>query len=264
MQNTVQNYPESESIELFQLRLKNGERITGEQHETGSKAVGVFVHGYRSTRAGSKSKAFMANAIQQGYSWKTVDLRGHGESDGLFEEFTLKNALEDLLEVLDSVKQRKILLVGSSMGGWLSLLAAQRRSSQVKAIMLIAPAINFVQNLFGSLSEQELDTWAKSGSRNFTDLYSSSVYTLNHKIMDEHSSPALQPSNWPIHCPIKIIHGDQDEVVPLARSRHFVDQYNFDNIELQVVKGGDHRLNQYILQMCGHINTLWQQMARDQ
>ena len=104
----------------------------------------------------------MANAIQRGYSWKSFDLRGHGESEGLFEEFTLKNALEDLLGVLDSVNEQRVLLVGSSMGGWLSLLAAQRRLPKVKAIMLIAPAINFVQNLFDSLPKQELDSWARS------------------------------------------------------------------------------------------------------
>lgn len=264
MQNTVLNYPEIASIEPFQLFTSSGERIIGEQHRTGSKAVGIFVHGYRSTRSGEKSKAFMANAIQQGYSWKSFDLRGHGESDGLFEEFTLKNALDDLLGVLDSVSEQRVLLVGSSMGGWLSLLAAQRRLPKVKAIMLIAPAINFVQNLFDSLPKQELDSWASAGIREFTDIYSGSTYKLNHQIMDERNSPALPPTKWPIHCPIKVIHGDQDEVVPLARSRQFVDQYNFKNIELQVVNGGDHRLNQYIPQMCGHINTLWQQMIRGQ
>lgn len=263
LQNTVLKCSKPEAGEPFQLSAENGDRIIGAQHETGSKAVGVFVHGFRSTRLGDKSQAFMEHAIQKGYSWRSFDLRGHGDSDGLFEAFTLSNALQDLLSVLDSIGDREILLVGSSLGGWLSLLAAQRRFPQIKAMMLIAPAFNFIQNFFGSLPQRQLDAWANSGRCEFTDIYDGSTFSLHHKILDDAKSYTKLPTTWPNHCPVKIIHGDQDQVVSLDISRQLTERYATENIDLHVIEGGDHRLNQYIPEMCNHIDALWEQMKRD-
>ena len=248
----------------FYLSTTSGERIFGRQHRTESDWVGVFVHGFRSTCLGEKSQAFLDHAIKQDYSWTTFDMRGHGNSDGLFKNFTLTNALQDLRCVLESVGDRQILVVGSSLGGWLSLLAAQEPRFKIAAIMLIAPAIDFVHNYFDSLPQRQLDAWAKSGKQAFTDIYGGAAYSLRYQIIEDANSYLSPPVKSSINCPIEIIHGDDDEVVPLDISHQLIQDYSIEYSALSVIKGGDHRLNGFIPQMCDQIDTLWPQMIRDQ
>ncbi|MFC1664763.1 alpha/beta hydrolase [Pseudomonadota bacterium] len=259
----MQNYAKSEIGERFCLATPTGERIFTFQHDAGSEKVGVFAHGFRSNCLGEKSQAFMEHAIKRGYSWISFDMRGHGNSDGLFENFTLTNALQDLDCILDSVEDREILLVGSSLGGWLSLLTAQERPRQIVAMMLIAPAINFVQNYFSSLPQQQLDTWAETDGRKFTDLYDGSAYSLTYQIIEDASSYENSTPKPPLQCPVKIIHGDHDEVISLDISHQLIQDYSIEHSALCVIKGGDHRLNKFIPEMCDQIDTLWQPMKRD-
>jgi pimeloyl-ACP methyl ester carboxylesterase len=132
------------------------------------KSAGVFLHGFRSDCDGSKAIALAQHAEHRGYSWVRFDLSGHGRSDGDFTTFTITDAVRDVLAVLEALAPRPVVLVGSSLGGWLSVLAAQHAPQQVRAMLLIAPAFNFVQNFLAALPAEELRRWARQGIRRFS------------------------------------------------------------------------------------------------
>ncbi|MCY0872519.1 MAG: alpha/beta fold hydrolase [Acidithiobacillus caldus] len=156
----------------FTLRHPSAEYVRGRWRDGGSGPVGVFLTGFASTMAGSKSTLLARFARRQGWPWCRFDYRGVGESDGNFAELTLSRYLEDLALVLDFIGDRPVLLVGSSLGGWVAALAGQRWPQRISALLLIAPAFNFISLLFAALPGNEQEDWRKTGLRRWRFLRS--------------------------------------------------------------------------------------------
>ena len=146
----------------FTVETAPGHRVRGHFSDFNSDPVGIFLHGFRSDCAGSKAIAFAQHAQKRDYSWVRFDLSGHGHSDGDFTSFTIADALRDVVAVIDALAPRPVVLVGSSLGGWLSVLAAQHLPRRIHAMLLIAPAFNFVQNFLADLPTQELRKWERT------------------------------------------------------------------------------------------------------
>ncbi|WP_010637832.1 alpha/beta hydrolase, partial [Acidithiobacillus thiooxidans] len=155
----------------FTLVHANGERLAGLIHETHQDPVGIFLPGFASNMNGSKSRLLAEYAQNQGWSWVRFDPRGVGRSDGLFEQLTLSRYLEDLRLILQMLEKRPVILVGSSMGGWLATLAATRWPERLRALLLIAPAYNFIQTLFQTLSPEDQHRWQSSNLCCWQDHY---------------------------------------------------------------------------------------------
>ncbi len=222
--------------------------------ETGP--VGVFVHGFRANCDGEKARGLVAHAVRRGYGWIRFDQRGRGRSDGDFHDFTVSRGLTDLHAVLDTVAERPVVLVGSSLGGLLALHAARARRSQVRGLLLIAPALQFVARHFDVLPTAELEAWRRSDSREFVDLYEGGSYTLGYEFYsDAQHYRANGPS--PLDCPVEILHGERDEVVPAADSLEFAASLQAPRIRTEIVPRGDHRLNHVIPLLCRRLDALW-------
>jgi abhydrolase domain-containing protein 10 len=230
----------------------------------GDGAVGMFVHGFRSHCGGEKALAFARHAAVRDYPWLRFDLGGHGASGGEFSRFRLSALLADLEAVLDFVGERPVVLAGSSMGGWLATLAALRRPRQVAGLLLIAPAFNFIQNRFGALPPDMLARWREAGSLSFEDPYGGEPFRLEYGVIDDAARHDVLEPPPVLGCPVRILHGERDEAVPLATSREFVARARAQSITLTVVPDGDHRLNAAIPLMTAAVDELWQQMDRPQ
>ncbi len=103
----------------------------------------VFLGGFRSDMTGTKAIALEAWARKGGHAYLRFDYLGHGQSSGRFEDGTIGRWLDDSLAAIDSLTTGKLVLVGSSMGGWLSLLVARARPERLAGLVLIAAAPRF-------------------------------------------------------------------------------------------------------------------------
>jgi pimeloyl-ACP methyl ester carboxylesterase len=107
----------------------------------------VWLGGFHSDMKGTKAEVLSEQALATGGSYLRFDYFGHGESDGAFRGVTISRWREDALAAIDDLTDGPLVLVGSSMGGWLSCLAAIARPDRVKAMVLIAPAPDFTEKL---------------------------------------------------------------------------------------------------------------------
>lgn len=230
--------------------------MSGCRFTSGTDRLGIFVHGFRSDCTGTKSEALARHARDRGYDWLRFDLSGHGRSGGQFRDFRLSSLLDELEAVLDHVAI-PVVLVGSSMGGWLSALAALRRPSQVRALVLIAPAFNFIQLNFGSLPPSELADWRENRWRKFASRYSDDFYELDYAVLADAQQFDLLSNPQTLSCPVAIIHGEKDEAVPVKVSERFLSGLSCPKKSLTVVPGGDHRLNAAIPLLLDTVDRLW-------
>src|SRR5262245_45515342 len=100
----------------------------------------VWLGGFRSEMGGTKAQALADWAQRAGRDYLRFDYFGHGASEGRFENGTVSRWRADALAIIDALTNGPLVLVGSSMGGWLACLAAIARPARVKALALIAPA----------------------------------------------------------------------------------------------------------------------------
>jgi alpha-beta hydrolase superfamily lysophospholipase len=155
------------------------------------------------------------------------------------------------------VAARPVILVGSSVGGWLAALAATLCPKQIAGMVLIAPAFNFVQLNYGSLSSTELRAWHHNGVRQFEDPYGGTPFTLQYDVLADATAFDVFESQGSIQCAVRIVHGADDDVVPFRISERFVEQAGVIDIHLEVIPGAGHRLNEQIPRMQYHIDELW-------
>ena len=128
------------------LRRDDGNTIAYAVTEGRAPTV-VFLGGFRSDMTGTKAVALEAWAEKTGGAFLRFDYLGHGQSSGRFEDGTIGRWLDDSLAAIDRLTQGKLVLVGSSMGGWLSLLAARARPERLAGLVLIAAAPDFTERM---------------------------------------------------------------------------------------------------------------------
>jgi pimeloyl-ACP methyl ester carboxylesterase len=186
-------------------------------HTLGEGPTAMFVPGYGSDMQGTKALALEAQASAAHRAILRLDYSGHGESGGSFEAGSISRWRDDVLALIDGVTQGPLLLVGSSMGGWLALLAALARPARVAGLVLIAPAPDFTR-------------WG-------ADIAMSPAF-----IADGNANGLLH-GPISISCPVRILHGQQDAAVPWQRSLELAEKLQSTDVQLTLIKDGDHRLS---------------------
>lgn len=137
-------------------RMMHNEVSLAFMRQAGVAPCFVWMSGFKSDMAGTKAQALADWAEAKGQAFVRFDYSGHGQSGGRFEDGNITRWLTDALAVIDAQTEGPLVLVGSSMGGWLALLAAQARPERVQALLLIAPAADFVEKLmWRSFSEEQ-------------------------------------------------------------------------------------------------------------
>ncbi|MEO5773006.1 MAG: alpha/beta hydrolase [Sphingomicrobium sp.] len=222
------------------LRSANGERIACRVRPGGAPAI-VFLPGYASDMEGAKALAVDAFAAERGLACVRFDYSGTGSSEGAFEDATLDRWLDESLAVVDQLTAGPLILVGSSMGGWLALLIAARRPGRIKAIVGIATALDFTEWGFGPADRDRLTRDGRiaetnpdgSPGRFFTQAFWQSGQQLQ-----------LLGSPIAVDCPVRLIHGDADDLVPVSIATRTMDRLRSADVQLTIVKGGGHRLSE--------------------
>jgi pimeloyl-ACP methyl ester carboxylesterase len=213
------------------------------EYQPGDGPVLVFCPGYGSDMTGSKALALLEFARANGRAMLRFDYAGHGASGGAFVEGTIGSWRDDARLVIEQViPEQEIVLIGSSMGGWISLLLARELGERAKALVLIAPAPDFTERLVRpSLSEEQKATLAKDGV-----IYRHSNYgppqPFSLKFLEDGAAHLLLDGPIAYGGPVRILHGMQDDAVPWRLSEKLLARLESQDVELIFIKDGDHRL----------------------
>jgi pimeloyl-ACP methyl ester carboxylesterase len=222
------------------------------RQRNGARPGLVWLGGYKSDMKGTKAVALDAWAQENGRAIVRFDYSGHGESSGAFTDGTIGRWLADSLAVFDACCSGPQILVGSSMGGWLSLLLVrelQRRGNSgpasVAGMVLIAPAVDFTEvlmwNRFTPAIKQELErtgVWARPSQYSPDE-----PYLVTRALIEEGRSHLLLGGLIETGCPVRILQGVQDPDVPWRHAVDLVSRIARDDVVLTLVKDGDHRLS---------------------
>jgi pimeloyl-ACP methyl ester carboxylesterase len=204
----------------------------------------VFLGGFRSDMTGTKAAALEAWAREVGRAYLRFDYFGHGQSSGRFEDGTIGCWLDDSLAAIDSLTAGKLVLVGSSMGGWMSLLAARARPQRLAGLVLIAAAPDFTERLLlKGLSPEDRARLERDGRLERPSQYSPEPSVFTWKLIEEGRHHLLLDKKLELPCPVHLLHGQSDPDVPWEYSLQIARHLEAPEVITTLVKGGDHRLS---------------------
>ena len=209
-------------------------------HSPGAGPTIVFLPGYASDMSGSKAVAIEAWARAAARAFLRFDYAGCGESEGAFEDQTLASWRDDALAVIDSVIQGPVVLVGSSMGGWIMLLAALARPGRVAGLVGIAAAPDFTD--WGFTPEQKT-TLLDQGRLEEPSIYSPEPTITTRGFWESGEAHWLMRDPIDLGIPTRLIHGQRDPDVPWEHSVALAGLIRSDDVQTMLVKDGDHRLS---------------------
>lgn len=211
------------------------------RHSPGSGPAIVFLPGYMSDMAGSKATALFDWASAVGRECLLLDYSGCGESPGQFADGTLSRWCEEVVGLVDSViGSKQIVLVGSSMGGWLMLLAAQALDGKVCGLVGIAAAPDFTS--WGYDEGQKASLVAGHTIYQESD-YGYDPMPTHPGFWADGEAQLLLVGEIPLTCPVRLLHGQEDADVPPETSLRLADALRSEDVQVTLVKGGDHRLS---------------------
>jgi pimeloyl-ACP methyl ester carboxylesterase len=206
----------------------------------GSSPTLLFLPGYASDMEGTKALALDAFAERSDLSMLRLDYSGTGSSSGRFEDGTLALWLEECLAAIDRLTQGPLIVIGSSMGGWIALHLALLRPQRVQALVGIAAAPDFTEWGFSDAQKSELQ--AKGLEE--PNPYGSEPQRFTRAFWESGQQLQLLEQEISIHCPVRLIHGERDEEVPLEIAFRIMRQLRSSDVQLLTVKGGGHRLSE--------------------
>lgn len=205
----------------------------------------MFLGGFKSDMTGSKATALEAHCQKQGIAFTRFDYLGHGASSGHFTDGTIGEWAQNAIHILDEVTQGPQILVGSSMGGWLMLLAALARPQRVSGLIGIAAAPDFTERLlWAQMNDAQRHVLIEEGVFYAPSCYGEDCYPITRRLLEEGRDHLLLDADIPIHVPVRLIHGMADPDVPWQLSGMLAERLMSDDVEVSLIKSGDHRMSQ--------------------
>lgn len=200
----------------------------------------IFLPGYASDMDGAKATALAAWAESEGRAMLRFDYGGCGQSGGDFEAQSLADWRDDVLAMIDRSPAGPVVLVGSSMGGWLMLLAALARPNRIAGLVGIAAAPDFSN--WGFSQEQKL-TILREGRLEETNPYGDKPHVTTRIFWESAEALCLTHSPIAVTCPVRLLHGQADPDVNFAWSLEIARLVHSADVQTILVKDGDHRLS---------------------
>ncbi len=200
----------------------------------------VFLPGYASDMQGAKALAIEAWAREHGRAFVRFDYAGCGQSPGAFEDQTLAGWRDDVLWVIDTLVEGPVVLIGSSMGGWLMLLAALARPARVVALVGIAAAPDFTD--WGFSTDDKLKLLSE-GRLERASAYSDQPTVYTRAFWSSGEANRLMHGMIAIDVPVRLVHGQRDADVPWHNSGRLAELIRSADVQTLLIKDGDHRLS---------------------
>ena len=225
------------------LQRPDGERLAYRKVE-GSGPTIVWLGGFHSDMLGTKAVALHDWAAKAGRAYLRFDYFGHGESGGAFEDGTIGRWRADALAVIDELTAGPLVLVGSSMGGWLACLAALARPERIAGMVLIAPAADFTDKLMApGFPDEARAALKQTGRWTRPSEYEGGGYVVTAELLEEGRMWSILPGPVEIACPVRILQGGADPDVPWRHALSLAEALTGRDAVFTLIKDGDHRLS---------------------
>jgi pimeloyl-ACP methyl ester carboxylesterase len=214
-------------------------------HRLAGEAPGiVFLGGFRSDMTGTKALFLEDYCRRHGRAFARFDYFGHGASSGDFAEGTIGRWQEDAIGVIDSLTTGPQILVGSSMGGWIMLLAALARPGRIAGLVGIAGAPDFTEELlWPRLSPAQREEIIERGRVVLPSGYDPAGYLYTRALIEDGRRHLLLREPIALDLPVHLLHGLADESVPWQLSLRLAERLASQDVAVTLVKDGDHRLS---------------------
>ncbi len=225
------------------LKSSFNEKIAYSHDDRRSHISIFFFGGYSSNMNGSKATAIRKWCDKQKYNFIRFDYSGHGLSGGNFEDGGITKWSSEAHEIFIKFKNKENIIIGSSMGGWISLIVAKKNPSFITGLIGIASAPDFVVGEWNRLSIDQRNKIKKDGKIVINwDKYADD-YTITYKFLKDGEKNMLLHEPIKIKCPIRLLHGRLDQVVSFETSERIIDQIESKNKQLYIIEDGDHSLS---------------------
>ena len=201
-----------------------------------------FFGGYASSMTGTKAISLQNWTLKKNLNFVRFDYSGHGESEGSFKEGTITKWSLEAEEIFNKFKNKKNIIIGSSMGGWISLIVTKKNLNHIHGVIGIASAPDFIVEQWDKLSKNEQLEFKKRGSMFFPDP-DHGDYEVSYKFVNDGFNNLLLNNEINIKCPIRLLHGKQDKVVPVNTSQRIIEKILSEDKDLIVIDDGDHSLS---------------------
>jgi pimeloyl-ACP methyl ester carboxylesterase len=206
----------------------------------------VFLGGFRSDMTGTKALFLEDYCRHRERAYVRFDYFAHGQSSGDFADGSLSRWRDDAVAVIDSLTEGPQILVGSSMGGWIMVLAALARPQRLAALVGIAAAPDFTADLLPQrLSEAQRRTLHDAGRIVLPSPYDSAGYVYTRALVEDGDRNLVLRADIALSCPVRLLHGMADEAVPWRQSLVLAERLASADVTLTLVKDGDHRLSRH-------------------
>ena len=223
------------------IRRPDGESLAYKQ-VSGEGPTVIWIGGFRSDMEGTKALALEAAAKARGWAFLRYDHFAHGRSSGDWKAATIGRWREDAVAVIDSIPG-PVVLVGSSMGGWIALLAALARPQAVAGLVLVNPAQDFTERLmWPGLADHERQAILRDGETVVVE-EGLGAYALTRTMFEEAKGWMLLDGAIGITAPAHVLQGRADATVPWTHAIELVERLKGGDVRLDLIEGGDHRLS---------------------
>ncbi len=210
---------------------------------TGRSPTLVFLPGFMSDMTGDKAAHLAALCETLGHACLRLDYSGHGASGGRFEDGTIGRWTQDALFLIDRLTEGKLILVGSSMGGWIALLAAIARPTRVAGLIGIAAAPDFTETLIKpALTAAQRDTLERDALLRIPSAYGGEQI-ITRRLIEEGAQHLLLGGPIPIGCPVRLLQGQQDPDVPWRTALRIAECLQSQDVRVTLIKDAGHRLS---------------------
>ena len=243
MGRAMSTIPNPEPAPLAYFDPGDGRRIAYRLRAAHPQVKGpalVFLPGYASDMDGTKAGEIDVFAAAAGLAYLRLDYSGTGSSGGDFAEGTLDRWLGEVVAAIDMLVEGPVLLIGSSMGGWLALHAALKRPDRVKGVVGIAAAPDFTD--WGFTAEQKAELQEK-GRLEQPSPYGPEPQVTHRAFWESGAAMRLLYKPILIDCPVRLVHGDKDEEVGIGVAFKLLEDAHSGDVQLTIIKWGDHRLS---------------------
>ena len=249
--------------QLLEVGAEARRRRIAYRWRRGKEPALLWLSGFLSDMNSTKATAVADWAAEQGRAMMRFDYSGHGLSGGDLLDATIGDWLEESIAMWELMGEGPRLVIGSSMGGWIALLLARHlvragRSHELAGLVLIAPAFDMTEMLmWRQLPQEAKEEIARAGVTYVPSAYAD-PYPITKHLIEEGRSHVLEGAPFDPGCPVRILQGMRDPDVPWRHALSLVDLLAGADVELTLIKNGDHRLStpQDVLRLTATIATL--------
>ena len=225
------------------LQTDSGRRIAYHRLEGEGPCV-VFLGGFKSDMGGTKAMFLHDWATARGRAFLRFDYSGHGQSSGRFEDGSIGDWAEDAMAAITELTSGKVVLVGSSMGGWIALLVARAMPERIGGLVGIAAAPDFTEDsMWAGFDAEERRQLDRDGQITLPSDYDDSPYIITKRLIEDGRDQLVLRSPLPLPFPVRLLQGTEDADVDMSVALRLLEHASGGDIRLTLVKGADHRFS---------------------